>query len=375
VSKDRFEFIDALRGWAILGVIATHAASVVSLSGPAAKLAAFGGYGVQLFFMVSAFTIFLTYKKGLEREARPTANFFTRRLMRIVPVYWLGILLYTAAYGFGTRGWLEGPEPWHLPLHLFLINLLHPATMSSVVPGGWSISCEVLFYLTVPLWFSLIRSVKGAALACVAAAIIAPVSTEIMKSVMGSWVASFGDSYAYMYYYRSLPSQLFPFAVGILLFHAYRTQPVWLTRLKDVRFNLAVCCAGLLAFAISFAGWHPHIQRHHWASVGCLLFGLAVSQIQWSAIVNRAMTFLGRISYSAYLLHFIVQKELTVWMPKGSMSTQTYFALIFGVSIAITVPLAWLSFSILERNFQKLASKWVQRRESCSSPTARVTPA
>nr|WP_186329853.1 acyltransferase [Variovorax boronicumulans] len=374
MNKDRFEFIDALRGWAILGVIATHAASAVKLSGKMGKLAAFGGYGVQLFFMVSAFTIFLTYQKATERETYPNANFFTRRLMRIAPVYWLGILLYSAVYGLGSRGWLEGPEMWHLPLHFLLINLLHPATMSSVVPGGWSISCEVLFYLTVPLLFAWIKTTGAAAVFCAITAVLGPLSIAAMKALIGHWADGFGASYSYMYYYRSLPSQLFPFAVGILLFHVYRAQPAWLSVLKRRHVNFWLIVAGLLAFAISMFGWYPHIQRHHWASVGFLFFGLAASQIQWSAIVNKPMIFLGRISFSAYLLHFIVQRELTVWIPQGSMPTQAYFALVLVASIAITVPLAWLSFSLLEKNFQRAAGLIVQARENrAASPRSAST--
>lgn len=364
MNQDRFEFIDALRGWAILGVMATHAAAVAELSGPAAKLAHFGGYGVQLFFMVSAFTIFLTYRRGLQREAAPTANFFTRRLMRIAPVYWFGMVLYTAVYGMESRGWLEGPELWHVPLHAALVNLLHPETMSSVVPGGWSISCEVLFYLTVPLLFRWVKSTKDAVYLCLIAAVAGPLCVAAMKALFGSWVDGYGPSYAYKYYYRSLPSQLLPFAVGILLFHVYLAQPAWLSKLKERRLNLALIAAGLVAFLISLYGWHPKIQRHHWASLGFVSIALATSQIPWRALVNRATIFMGRISFSAYLLHFIVQKELAQAISQGGMPTALYFGVILLLSIAITAPIAYLSFKLIEQQCQKLAQRIVARREA-----------
>jgi peptidoglycan/LPS O-acetylase OafA/YrhL len=108
----------------------THAASLVGIEGLTARVAAFGGYGVQLFFVVSGFTIFLVYQKGLAAQKHPAANFFTRRLFRIVPIYWAGIVLYSAVYGLGSRGWQPGPELWHIPLHICCNCTLPPRVLS-----------------------------------------------------------------------------------------------------------------------------------------------------------------------------------------------------------------------------------------------------
>lgn len=148
MQKQRLGFVDALRGIAILLVIGAHAGVVTGLVGLAGGLANLGGYGVQLFFVVSAFTIFLTLERARARETFSIRNFFIRRLFRIVPVYWMGILLYSALYHLQSRGWTAAPFAWHFPLHILLINSLVPSAQSSVVPGGWSISCEVLFYIT-----------------------------------------------------------------------------------------------------------------------------------------------------------------------------------------------------------------------------------
>jgi peptidoglycan/LPS O-acetylase OafA/YrhL len=185
VVKNRLEYIDALRGWAIIGVILTHAAAITEIGGKVGRYALLGGYGVQLFFVVSAFTIFLTFDRGSRVERYPVANFFTRRLMRIVPVYWMGVLLYSCFYGLASRGWHEGPELWHVPVHLLLLNLLHPATLSSVVPGGWSISCEVLFYLTVPIWFALIKNRRSALLFLAATLVLAPLTVHAFRLFLG----------------------------------------------------------------------------------------------------------------------------------------------------------------------------------------------
>ena len=50
-----------------------------------------GKYGVQLFFIASAFTLFLSRHR---RSEVGNKNFFIRRFFRIAPMYYLGIILY-----------------------------------------------------------------------------------------------------------------------------------------------------------------------------------------------------------------------------------------------------------------------------------------
>ena len=160
VPKNRYDYIDALRGLAIALVFVVHAGGRAGVDGVLKKVVSTGQYGVQLFFVISAFTIFLTLDRRQGREANLVQNFFIRRLFRILPVYWFGMVFYTILYGMESRSLLPGPELWHFVPNFFLVNLLHPDAMSSVVPGGWSISCEVLFYCMVPPLFLVITNTK-----------------------------------------------------------------------------------------------------------------------------------------------------------------------------------------------------------------------
>ena len=374
-NTNRFEYIDALRGWAIFGVILTHAASLVGIGGLSAKVAAFGGYGVQLFFVVSGFTIFLVYQKGLAAQKHPAANFFTRRLFRIVPIYWAGIVLYSAVYGMDSRGWQPGPELWHIPLHVLLINLLHPAATSSVVPGGWSISCEVLFYLTVPLWVALIRSTRAALVFCVAAMVAAPILIQVMRMCMGDWVDTFGAQEAGRYYYRSLFSQLACFAFGILMYFLVCQPARWLEQLKQWRWNLLLCATAATVFVVGALHLVPFPRAHHLYAASFMLLGVALSQVPWKLLVNRAVIYLGRISYSAYLVHFLVLKQLSLVVDQGGWSKAAYFGVIASVGFAFTVVLASISFRWIEQPFQNMAGRIVKRRENSASRVGASDPA
>jgi peptidoglycan/LPS O-acetylase OafA/YrhL len=79
-------YIDTMRGWAILMVIACHQALYFgNLSPPVRLLASYGQTGVFLFFVVSAFTL---CKSTIQRteESNATRNFFIRRYFRIAPL-------------------------------------------------------------------------------------------------------------------------------------------------------------------------------------------------------------------------------------------------------------------------------------------------
>lgn len=84
----RYGFIDALRGFAFLGVLVHHVVPRVDgLPRVVKQIAAAGGEGVQLFFVVSALTLFLSFDSRRGTQARPLTAFFLRRFFRIAPLF------------------------------------------------------------------------------------------------------------------------------------------------------------------------------------------------------------------------------------------------------------------------------------------------
>lgn len=244
--KERFEYIDALRGWAILGVIITHVGSLIGYSGFLKPLVFRAGFGVQLFFMVSAFTIFYTLDAA-KREDHIYGNFFIRRFLRIAPIYWLGIVMYTIVFGLDSRGWIPGPEIWHYPMHLFFVNLLHPETPSTVVPGGWSISCEMLFYLLCPLLSRSINSLKKSIMFSVLSILLGILFLFFTnKYALDALVEIYGVKLSKQFFYRNIISQLGCFSFGILLFHIYKEGSLK-RYLECTKINIALlCCVDFL---------------------------------------------------------------------------------------------------------------------------------
>ena len=70
------------------------------------------------------------------------------------------------------------------------------------------------------------------------------------------------------------------------------------------------------------------------------------------------------MSYSAYLLHFLVLYQLDLKTPIGRMSPLPRFAALAVAGVGLTVPVAYLFFRYLETPSQRLARRWIATLES-----------
>ena len=350
-DSSRLGYIDALRGIAILGVIAVHSASIPSINGGLLRTVTdVGQYGVQLFFVVSAFTILLSLERHRYEDSHMYSKFFVRRIFRIVPVYWVGIVLYTSVYGMGSRTLLPGPDLWHFPVHIMMLNVLHPSTLSSVVPGGWSISLEVLFYLTVPFFFAIVTNLKRAIVFSCVSVVFLPAINLLLSQSLGDFFKVDDPVLNRLYWYRFPLNQVGAFSMGFLLFYVIR-DGLFQEYLKDRKLN------GFLLVTVFFICVFLSISkiilppRHLVYSILFCVIGLLLSQYPWAIIVNRPLRYLGKISYSCYLLHFFILNVLYEYQSQMGIDVDNEFLryLVFFIfTVVLTVPVASLSYRFVE---------------------------
>lgn len=159
----KYEFIDALRGLAILGVIFTHSAVVVVPSSAMLQwFASEGARGVQLFYIASAVTLCLSWAARRSHEIFPIRNFFIRRFFRIAPMFYFAILLYICINGFSPAS--EAPNGikwWFIPVTALFLHGFHPETVNGIVRGGWSVAVEMMFYFILPFLVRYIKTIKS----------------------------------------------------------------------------------------------------------------------------------------------------------------------------------------------------------------------
>jgi peptidoglycan/LPS O-acetylase OafA/YrhL len=122
-----------------------------------------GAKGVQLFYIMSAFTLMLSFKNSTIKN-NANLNFFIRRFFRIAPMFYLAIILWiylsidiiykSTDYRFISFGSIIS--------HFFLLHGLNPDWQDSLVPGGWSVAIESIFYMLCPFFFLKITNLKKA---------------------------------------------------------------------------------------------------------------------------------------------------------------------------------------------------------------------
>jgi peptidoglycan/LPS O-acetylase OafA/YrhL len=156
-SKKNIASLDGLRAFAALGVVTLHITYLVGYiivneyKDPwLASFWVFGNTGVQLFFVLSGFLLFMPYAKALLfGETWPsTRTFYWRRALRILPCYYFSLALLVI---FVQPVYLH-PDHWSR-LFLFLTFFMDSskATFEQIDVPYWSLGVEVQFYLLLPL--------------------------------------------------------------------------------------------------------------------------------------------------------------------------------------------------------------------------------
>jgi len=97
VKSQKLQWVDAMRALAILGVLIIHCGAYgnnAQLPLIAKVIVWSGKHGVQMFFVASAFTLFLSLNSNYKTEGNFYFQFLTRRFFRIAPMSYIGIICY-----------------------------------------------------------------------------------------------------------------------------------------------------------------------------------------------------------------------------------------------------------------------------------------
>jgi peptidoglycan/LPS O-acetylase OafA/YrhL len=378
-NSPRFDFLDALRGLAILGVISTHCAWFSGGDFRGKPFAYAGLYGVQLFFMVSAFTIFLTLERARSRETVPVASFYVRRILRILPMFWVGIVLY--AFAPGREHYYTNFDLGfsYYALTAVLQQGWHPYYINSVVPGGWSIAVEATFYIFAPFLFFRIQNWQRALYFLLISLVICAGAGNVLRIVTNhGWVFQNIQPHELLQQFGNkwFPSQLPVFACGILTYYILKALPEgFRTKRNGV---LLLCAAMMILYNAVDIGNHRLLPEQVVFALGFLPLILAVAIYPVPALVNPAVSFLGRISYSFYLMHFVVMdaevRLFHSYLPGLFSHPAVAYLAFFAATLALATPLSWLTYKFIEQPFIRLGSALVHRLNAAPAKAPKTAP-
>ena len=307
--------------------------------------------GCVCFFSLSGFLIIKQLYDEKNKIGRINLkSFFTKRVLRIFPLYYLvlifGFLYYRCIlpyFGF------EVDNDYHLLNGILLSVTFFSNIFFTYSPGGileilWSIGIEEQFYLMIaPILFIL----------------------PIKKII--SFLIAFTGIYFFMYFSENLlflkKFQMFFFYFSFSGMMAIFSENLIFKRIvRKIRFLI------LLLFILYFTTpiFSDYLPDFFYHLFSMILFGLTLVSLSYESIKvldSRVMNYLGKISYGIYMYHAIVLqfvgllylKFLTLLKINGTVLALSIYLLV----IFFTVVVAHFSFKYYESYFFKLKRKMI----------------
>jgi len=347
----RFRYIDGLRGIAILMVILHHAhpyfAHISNYYLPQAfeNIVQNGDKGVTLFFVLSAFTLCMSLDKKQKTEYQPVRNYFIRRFFRIVPLYYIAVL----AFMFIKYAPVNKSS---LIANLLLIHGLNPLWMNSIVPGGWSVGIEVLFYLFFPFLFLKLHSATVA----VNLTLVSMIVAKLITGLMFRHNAVENDATWGVFIYENIISQLPVFLTGICLYRLSVASGQKTIIPHTYLFIALLIIVHLLGGNI--------FKVHYLFAIVFALAAFGLSFFPAKIIVNGFTVWIGRLSYSLYLMHLLVANLLVKYSITSFTDNATTDILIrFGLILSVSIAISILTYHFIELPFQRLGVWLIEHRE------------
>lgn len=353
-EKGRYEELDSLRGYAALSVVLHHHLLAIpaffSMDSRSrdhsldwlffAPLHTIwdGHAAVVLFFVLSGFVLSLPYHRG---RFPSFPAYAVKRIARIYPPYWLVIALSIGLMFMcggepveGMSGWFN--RPWATPPtirllleHFFLITSFQTNAFDPVL---WSLVHEVRISLIFPLLMAFVLRVHWRL----------ALSAALFTSVLGWGLSLISQDRSAASFPLTLQYSVAFVAGAVLAGHRvtvigwYRGLPLWR--------RLVWAGAAILLYDYSYVVpgipiLHRGPTNDYASCIGAIMLivlSLGSSSFSWF-LRHRFSLFLGRISYSLYLVHAVVLLTIV-----RSFHHAAGLAILLPTSIVVSIVLSGL---------------------------------
>ena len=319
--------------------------------------------GVDLFFVISGYIISKTIvgsfdqlRRNGEGVSAAVIGFYVRRVFRIYPVAWLivlGVILCAALFNEG--GYFASVVSYlkaSVSIFTYTFNYWFPDNKAAnLIPLApyWSLSVEEQFYLFYPMFLLLVTRTRNRVLILVGALLAISLVVRPLSS---------GNALHQFFYTQSRCDGLI---YGCLLYFA-SVQP-WFKQVRQAvaasqwLMKVVVVAVALVIASVPAIGFNNTFTIPIVCALAAVLVGIAACEggaITFPAPLRQVMDFIGRRSYTIYLIHiplFYVTCELMYRYCKNagiaiSSELRFEYALTFTVLMLVITEIV---YQLLER--------------------------
>ncbi len=345
LQNKRSTELDALRGIAALSVVLFHFTfgydnGYAALS-PDKFYFRYGYLGVNLFFIISGFVIFMTLEKTTS-----TRGFAMSRFSRLYPAYWTGVLLtasITTLFAPPLRD-----NAYTLKELLANFSMLQSFfKIRNVDSVYWTLSVELVFYFWMWLLFR-IRKLAYTEWFCLAW-LLAVVCLETFNIPFRKYL-----NIILIQKYAPL------FIAGILFYRLKKNGGAWWMHLLILCSLLAACYD--LEYPVK--SYLEPVARPHivpYVVIVCLYaaFYLFVNN-KLAFLAVKPLLFLGNISYCLYLVHQNIGYIIIYWL-KQVLDKQVFYV---PVTVLLVTILAWAVHMLVEKPVMNRVRAYNKKKEA-----------
>lgn len=338
----RIEELDALRGIAALIVVFFH----FTMGRPEANIGfKYGTTGVDLFFIISGFVIFMSLTK-----VNNSVDFIINRVSRLYPTYWASVtftfLLICIVSIIGNVGKINFIHYLgNMTMFEFYLN------MPYLDGAYWTMIIEMLFYCSILILFHF-KKINYLNIIGISLSITVVVLTHC-----------FYQNYSLVQFLiKWIPLlQFIPlFFAGTLFYNIFEKN----TKLFQ-NYSLILICLICQIFLFDYAGSYNRFLNHFEYSIMLIIhftiFVLFVNnKLKW--IVNKYTLYLGKISFALYLTHQFLSLSFIIPFLTNRLNVNLYVTFFIAL-VSIILVASFITFYIEIPMGKKMKAKLRSMKE------------
>ena len=321
-----------------------------------------GGFGVDLFFMISGFIISLSTQNVTSKTV-----FAVRRFFRIYPAFIIVFVVgAVAVYRFDQsenllRGFFFIHRDYSNASPGFGYNVLGPA---------WTLTYEIYFYTLFAVAMAISHKYRTAiaSILLVTPIFILQLYFDGSISINGDAAASIPVGHHAYGFLRFISSpMLVEFVVGMFFYELYKN--ISINTSKGVSMFILLVCVGF--FATNYFSGHFNGFGMDKAGVisAVLLFGFLLYDKSVGFGENRLFGFLADVSFSVYISHYLFINIANFYKPEFIMTTNGVGRLL--LMLTITMAAGTILHFYIEKPFIKLGKKIEKHISNVNNERAR----